>query len=71
VSPELVVDADGRAETVKYHLPSALLLGEVQRLHVRLETVENPGRRTGRRSKRPALPAGHGPAEDTERSSRR
>ncbi|HUP21562.1 MAG TPA: tail fiber domain-containing protein, partial [Thermoanaerobaculia bacterium] len=72
VFPELVVfDEAGRPETVKYHLLSALLLGEVQWLHDRLETVESQGRPTGRRSKRPALPAGHEPTRDTKRSARR
>ena len=41
VFPELVVyDREGKPETVKYHLLSALLLAEVQRLHARLEAVE-------------------------------
>jgi hypothetical protein len=66
VFPELVVfDADGRPETVKYHLLSSLLLGELQkqhaelgRLHVRLETLEGtarpPGRADGDRQRRRA-----------------
>jgi hypothetical protein len=53
VFPELVVYGDdGRPATVKYHLLSSLLLGELQRVHARLEALEahsgpRPGRRAG------------------------
>ena len=41
VLPELVVlDAEGRPETVKYHLLSSLLLNEMQRQHRRLEAQD-------------------------------
>ena len=41
VFPELVVyDADGRPETVKYHLLSSMLLNELQRQASRVEAVE-------------------------------
>ncbi|HUP24045.1 MAG TPA: hypothetical protein VNB06_14020 [Thermoanaerobaculia bacterium] len=53
VFPELVIFGDdGQPVTVKYHLLSSLLLGEVQRLHERLEAVESRpavARRRGRR----------------------
>jgi hypothetical protein len=53
VLPALVVfDAEGRPETVKYHLLASLLLGEVQRLEERvaeLEAAPARGRRRGRR----------------------
>jgi hypothetical protein len=72
IFPELVIfDEEGKPETVKYHLLSALLLGEMQRLHDRLESVESQGRFSSRR-KRTALPAGRGPTRDTgKRSARR
>jgi hypothetical protein len=51
VFPELVVyDDDGKPETIKYHLLSSLLLGELQRLDARLELVEKQDR--ARRSRR-------------------
>ena len=41
VAPELVVlDAEGRPETVKYHLLSSLLLRELQRLDTRVRELE-------------------------------
>ena len=64
VFPELVVfDQEGRPETVKYHLLSSLLLGEVQRqqaenqrqeaelraVHARLDSMEKNVREPGRR----------------------
>jgi hypothetical protein len=53
VFPELVnFDDQGRPESVQYHLLSALLLGEVKRLHERLEAVESQARPP--RSRRPS-----------------
>jgi hypothetical protein len=64
VFPELVVfDQEGKAQTVKYHLLSSLLLGEVQRqqaenrrqeaelrhLHTRLDTIEKKVREPSKR----------------------
>jgi hypothetical protein len=63
VFPELVVyDEDGKPQTVKYHLLSSLLLGELQRMHRRLEELESragvtapdPGKRRRRSSGRTA-----------------
>lgn len=42
VFPELVVyDDEGKPQTVKYHLLSSLLLGELQQLHARVEELES------------------------------
>ena len=59
-APELVVfDAEGRPQTVKYHLLSSLLLAELQRMNARLEELERGSPlRTGERS--PATVAGRG-----------
>jgi hypothetical protein len=52
VFPELVIFGDdGQPVTVKYHLLSSLLLGEVQRLHARLQAVESGARPAVRRDR--------------------
>jgi hypothetical protein len=73
VFPELVVfDADGRPETVRYHLLSALLLGELQRQQAVLERQQtaNQGQQADLQGQRAELRLLHTRLDSIEKTVR-